>query len=432
MEFINEIIGTRPDQISPLPAKVFQRLKALADHTGARLGMDRRRFLKTSLGMAAFFLAMNDVFGPFFEVSPAEALERGAGQDLSGQFIFDVQVHFIRDGYPYPQSLLSLRQAAVDADPRLKGKKAKPEDIMFEGFYQGVFQQSQTKMAVLSNAPADQKEGWFLTNDQVMEARKTVNERIGSRRLLGHALFTPGQPGWMEEMERVIALRPDAWKGYTLGDPRGQSRYPWRLDDEKLVYPAYEKMEKAGIRNICIHKGLLPAGYRKILSGTQITSAGIEDLGKAAKDWPNLNFIIYHSAVRTLFPTRQDLARFRKTGRIPWVTELSEIPARFGVSNVYGELGAVFAMTALTQPEMCAGILGTLIKGLGPDHVCWGTDSVWFGSPQWQIEALRRIEIPEVLQQRYGFKPLGPADGPVKRAILGENSARLYGITLPA
>ena len=48
---------------------------------------------------------------------------------------------------------------------------------------------------------------------------------------------------------------------------------------------------------------------------------------------------------------------------------------------------------------------------MGADHVCWGTDAIWTGSPQWQIEALRRLEIPEDLQKKYGLAPLGPADG---------------------
>ena len=57
---------------------------------------------------------------------------------------------------------------------------------------------------------------------------------------------------------------------------------------------------------------------------------------------------------------------------------------------------------------------------------------MWYGSPQWQIEALRRLEIPEDLQERRGFAPLGAADGPVKRAILGGNAARLYGLDVEA
>jgi hypothetical protein len=70
--------------------------------------------------------------------------------------------------------------------------------------------------------------------------------------------------------------------------------------------------------------------------------------------------------------------------------------------------------------------MGILIKGLGADHVVWGTDALWTGAPQWQIEGLRRLEIPEAMRKKYGFAELGPADGPVKRAIFGETSAKMY------
>jgi len=77
---------------------------------------------------------------------------------------------------------------------------------------------------------------------------------------------------------------------------------------------------------------------------------------------------------------------------------------------------------------VCAALMGSLIKGLGGDHICWGTDALWTGSPQWQIEGLRRLEIPEAMQKKYGFAPLGAADGPVKTAIFGGNNAKLYNI----
>src|SRR6185436_14591475 len=84
------------------------------------------------------------------------------------------------------------------------------------------------------------------------------------------------------------------------------------------------------------------------------------------------------------------------------------------------------------HPKFSAALVGTLIKGLGTDHVLWGTDSVWYGSPQWQIEAFRRLEIPEDMQKTYGFAPLGDANGPVKQMILGGNAARLYRLNLKA
>jgi predicted TIM-barrel fold metal-dependent hydrolase len=421
-----------PPPQSRKQARVEQAIKELGDDFGRKQGMSRREFLRTNCGMAAAFLAMNMVYGPLFSVDPVEAADRDKTNErtkaLSNQFIFDVQLHFVHDAYP-SKNMLGLRELARRWNPELKGEKPTLERIKFENFVKEVYLDSQTTVGLLSSAPSDSPEGWFLTNDQTARARTIINGLAGSKRLLCHAVFTPGQPGWLDEVDRAIGeLKPDSWKGYTLGTPGGDSKYPWRLDDEKLVYPAYEKMVKAGIKNVCIHKGLLPANYKKT-HPNQWSYGAVDDLGKAARDWPQLNFVIYHSALESMSddPERQFQA-FEKTGRIPWVTDLAEIPQKHGVSNVYGEIGSSFAATCIAYPKLCAAMLGTLVKGLGADHVVWGTDSIWYGSPQWQIEAMRRIEIPEDLQKEYGFSALGPADGEVKQAIFGLNSAKLYGI----
>ncbi|HME32613.1 MAG TPA: amidohydrolase family protein, partial [Terriglobales bacterium] len=157
--------------------------------------------------------------------------------------------------------------------------------------------------------------------------------------------------------------------------------------------------------------------------------ADVTDVGQAAKDWPQLNFVIYHSAYRHVGgDPKQALAEFERTGRISWTSDLADIPAQYGVTNVYGDVGQLFATTLVAEPNVCAALMGTLIKGLGADHVCWGTDALWTGAPQWQIEGLRRLEIPETMQKKHSFAPLGKADGPVKAAIFGGNNAKLYGI----
>jgi hypothetical protein len=156
-------------------------------------------------------------------------------------------------------------------------------------------------------------------------------------------------------------------------------------------------------------------------------------VGKAAKDWPKLNFVIYHSALRPFLETPDNaLAEFDKTGRIQWATDLAEIPSKYGVRNVYGEIGTAFANSAVANPRFAAAFMGTMIRGLGADHVIWGTDSLWYGSPQWQIEALRRLEIPADMQKKHGFAALGAADGPVKTQIFARNSARLYRLDMKA
>ena len=100
------------------------------------------------------------------------------------------------------------------------------------------------------------------------------------------------------------------------------------------------------------------------------------------------------------------------------------------MSNVYAELGTSFANSATANPRFAAALVGTYIKHMGADHVVWGTDSLWYGSPQWQIEAMRRLEIPRDMQRKHGFAPLGGATSAVKNAIFGFNSARLYDLNL--
>jgi len=194
------------------------------------------------------------------------------------------------------------------------------------------------------------------------------------------------------------------------------------------MYPFYEKIAKSGIKNVCIHKGLFAPGVEERFPRLR-PYADVNDVGKAAKDWPQLNFLIYHSGYRWVGGKPADgMAEFDKTGRVSWTSDLAEIPEKYGVNNVYGDLGQLFAWTSVAEPRLAAALLGMMVKGLGPDRILWGSDALWTGAPQWQIEGLRRLEIPEDMQKQHGFKPLGPADGPVKTAILSSNTARLYGL----
>ena len=430
-------------EYNPLPQtreqqRVEARIKEMADQLGPRHGMTRRSFLASSAGMAAAFLAMNEVFGSVFDVAAAEAAEPGVAvaraDAMSGQFIVDVQTHFVRDDFKQ-DGLLDLAQYAKQHwNPAIAHEK----DLYrykFENYVKEVFVDSDTKVALLSGAPFDDPTWDLLSNDQIVAGRAAINRTARSRRMLAHTVFTPKRDGWMSEVDRAIAtLKPDSWKGYTIGDPLFPSKLGsyWRLDDEKLIYPFYEKIVKAGITTVCIHKGLLPADYEKSWPGAW-EHATVSDLGKAAKDWPKLNFVIYHAALRP-FQESPDaaMAEFDKTGRIQWVTDLAEIPVKYGVKNVYGEIGTAFATCAVSNPRFAAAFMGTLVRGLGADRVLWGTDSVWYGSPQWQIEAMRRLEIPEDMRKQHKFAALGSADGRVKTAIFSGNASKLYNINVKA
>ncbi len=425
-----------PDPQSEQQKEVEARLLAMADDLGQKQGLDRRRFFQTAAGMAASFVAMNEVYGPIFEVSKAEAATPAMAQERAGalkdQFIMDMHTHFLRDDTRI-MNFVNMRNAVGKAgwNKTLAEKEQTIEDLKYGNYMKEMFLDSDTKIALISSAPSDIEHDWFLTNEQMAAARKKVNDEAGSRRLFAHMIFTPGQPGWLDKLDAGLALKPESVKGYTIGDNthKNLSKYPWRMDDENVAYKGYEKMVAAGIKNVCVHKGLFAPSVEKQFPHLR-GFADVADVGKAAKDWPQLNFVIYHSAYRHVGgDPKVALAEFERTGRISWTSDLADIPAEYGVTNVYGDVGQLFATTLVTQPRLNAALMGILVKGLGADHVCWGSDAVWTGSPQWQIEGLRRLEIPEDMQKKHGFAPLGQApDSPVKTAIFGGNNAKLYGI----
>jgi uncharacterized protein len=427
-----------PSPQSETQKRVERRMLELADLSSKRLCLSRRQFMQTSCGMAAAFLAMNEIYGNVFQVEAAEAHEPelmlARAQSLAGQFVFDVQTHFVRDDFKHEELLGLAAFASEHWNPKMKEEGVSSlARYKFQNYVKEIYYDSDTSLALLSGAPFDDPSWWLLSNEQIVKAREIINGFAGSRRLLAHSVITPKQPGWMEEVDKAIEVyKPDSWKSYTIGDPLAPSKYPWRLDDEQVMYPFYEKAVKAGITTICIHKGLLPPDYEKSFAGVW-EYATAWDIGKAAKDWPQMNFVVYHSALRP-FLELPDRAweEFESTGRIRWVSDLAEIPQRFGVTNVYAELGTSFANSAVAHPKFSAALVGTLIKGMGADHIIWGTDSVWYGSPQWQIEAMRRLEIPEDMQKKYGFPALGDANSATKQLIFGANAVRLYRINLKA
>ena len=116
---------------------------------------------------------------------------------------------------------------------------------------------------------------------------------------------------------------------------------------------------------------------------------------------------------------------------IIWTTQFLQESAH--LPNVFSELGTTFASSVITFPSVCAHILGQGLKYFGEDRIVFGSDSVWYGAPQWQIEALWRFQIPETFpdsggggtRRQFGYPQLTET---AKRKILGLNNARLYGI----
>ena len=415
------------EEYLPLPPTPEQQRVAALLHEAARinsrrLAVSRRAFLAGSAGMASAFLALNTVFGRFFEVDPVEAVESAAADERkpSDQFVFDIQTHHVAAPRQFP-FLLGLRRTGRRWNRDLEKDRGTMEDLYLGNYIKEIFLDSDTTVAVISGIPSGTEASNILPPSKMAETRDIVNQLAASERLVAHGLVTPNKgPSDLDEMRRQVAdLKISAWKGYT-GLPFGNPPKPWRVDDEKVAYPMLEESRRLGIKNICLHKGLpLQGGVEEYWHP--------RDLERAARDFPDLNFIVYHSAFLSLQPMLAAARdEFRTSSRVDWVTDLCEIRQRNpGLTNIYAELGSTFGQMVITSPLLCGHVLGMLIQALGADHVLWGTDSIWWGSPQWQIEAFRRYAMPEPLMKRFGYRPLTPD---VKAQILGTNAARVYGI----
>ena len=409
--------------------RVELELTALAEREAKRLGFSRRRFLASTGGMAAAFVALNSVFGRFFDVEASEMSEPAAYAEKwpKNQFIFDVQTHHVAAGrqIKVPPLLLYRRAGGAWGNIALREREHKWQDLYLANYIKEIFLDSDTLLAVITGLPSKTESDNVLPPAEMIETRAEVNGLARSRRVIAHGLFSPDLgPKNMEEMHRQVEqMKIEAWKGYP-GQPLGAPNIGWWMDDEKMAYPAYEYSRKVGIKNICVHKGLP-------LPEWDLERSSPRDVPKAALAFPDLNFLIYHAAFKGVADAREAIEDgFKTKTRIPWVSDLCEARKKNPkMKNVYMELGTTFGMTVITQPVLCAHLLGMMIDAFGPDHVLWGTDSIWWGSPQWQIEAFRRFQIPDELQQRFGYKPLTKE---VKDKILGLNAARVYGVDVKA
>ncbi|PYM77648.1 MAG: hypothetical protein DME03_03800 [Candidatus Rokuibacteriota bacterium] len=339
---------------TPAQRQVEDRILAEAERLAPRLGLSRREFLSKSGGMAASLLAMNAVFGRFFDVLPVEAADAAAFQERSGVpvFIFDVQLHYVSAGYDpsnaegsrkgavSKQALLGLRRNSRRLNPKLESDRGTMADLSWENFVKEVFLDSETSIGLISTPPGPYPQEAVVPPKEMTHIRDEINRITQSRRMLAHGLVSPqlGRADLDFMDQQAATLKVDAWKAYTGAAAKGFDR-GWFLDDEKIAYPMLEKARKTGVRRFCVHKGL-PLGPVADYNHPR-------DLIKAAKDFPDIDFLVYHAGLLSVSAPKP-------TGEIPWTTEFCQMKKPAGLSNIYMEIGSTFGQLVTTNPTACA------------------------------------------------------------------------------
>lgn len=417
-----------PPPPSPVVLEAVRRAHAQAEVNARRAGLSRRRFLAGLCGSAVTLSALAACSteerrsrgeggpGGTFTVPPEASTDPDAAAEaLTGhEFIMDVQNHLLAydeafgtaDAAPFGGG---FPQAACGADD--------PRDCFsIERYLDLLFLESDTSLAVLSAVPIATDPS-PLSVEVMEETRRLLTAVCGDDRILIHGQAFPsvGEPAAAFDGMRSTAAAHElaAWKLYTHS-PAGAGFW---LDDRDPTRPQVGEdyirtVAEIGPPIIAVHKGF----------GAGQETSSPADVGPAAAAHPDVTFVIYHAGFEASVPEGP-----YDPDDPQGVDRLIASVERAGLgpgANVHAELGSTWR-TVMGDPDAAAHVLGKLLVAFGEDNVVWGTDSIWYGSPQDQIEAFRAFRITEEYQERFGYPALTDE---VKAKILGLNSARLYGV----
>lgn len=384
-----------------------------SERTAPRLGMSRRDYLLSSCGAAATLLGLNQLGcgGGRYSV-PSEAAHDAAAANaaLSGnEWIFDVQTHFVSADRQWWATEKPNLGMFLTTTPQAKcGAPHWAKCFDEDDYIREIFVNSDTSYAVISALWGDPNP---INVDEAAQMRDRVAELRGGRVLLHGGVYPNAAPfeKISEEMQRMAEdWKISAWKLYPVWGPEQKGYF---LDSDLGMKTIARGLE-LGVSTFAVHKGLPLPGM-----DPQFTRP--IDVGNVARQFPKATFLIYHSGYeddRTEGP--YDPAADRGVDALIASIEKSK------ATNVYAELGSVWR-EVLKKPDEAAHVMGKLLQHLGEDRILWGTDGIWYGSPQDQIAAFRAFEISPEYRDRFAYPALTRE---TKAKIFGLNAANVYRI----
>jgi hypothetical protein len=399
--------------------------------------MDRRRFLQ-SAGAVAASLAAFELAGCTTSGSVhASSKKTGGGQggtfrspkphDLAacedalsnqGEFIFDVHTHHVIPSGPWVQNApetLSLVESMLPP-----GCTDNPQlDCVDRATYlHDMFLASDTTVAILTDVPNSGPSNAPIPFAEALSTQQITAGLVqgGASRLLVENVISPnvGQiSATLDEMSQAAQIGPPAaFKVYTAWSPTGQG---FSLEDPAIGLPTVQHAHDLGVKVFVAHKGLPLVNFDPTFNHP-------DDMVALSRQFLDMQFLIYHGA----WDPSQIEGPYNPNATIGIDTLLAALD-RHNVppnANVWVDIATLWRQL-LTKPDQAAHALGKLLSRVGTQRVLWGTDAIWYGSPQAQIMAMRAFQITEAFQEQYGYPALTDE---VKAGIFGFNAAKLFGI----
>jgi hypothetical protein len=279
-----------------------------------------------------------------------------------------------------------------------------------------MFLASDTTLTLLSDVPNSGAADAPMPFEDALGTQQFASQLThgGAPRVLVHNVIAPNVgdlKARLDEMTANVATgKVAAFKVYTAWSPSGQG---FSLDDPRIGLPVIQHARDLGVKILVAHKGLPLVNFDRAHNGPN-------DIVAVSKVFPDMQFVIFHGAWD---PDRREGPHHRgaSTG-IDTVIDALDAHGVAPNSNVWVDIGTVWRQL-LTQPDQAAHALGKLLSRVGQDRVLWGTDAIWYGSPQAQIMAFRAFQISAELQERFGYPAMTDE---LRRKIFGLNAAALF------
>ena len=420
---------------------VNQLIRSSIDDSSRRLGMDRRRFLQgagaVAASLAAFELAgcttagtarsspttrPRGLGGTFTTPPPEDTAACQQALAGNGEFIFDVHTHHVIPSGPWVQN--SPETVSLVESMLPPGCTDSPQlDCVDRATYlHDMFLASDTTVAILTDVPNSGPSNAPIPFTEALSTQEITSGLVhgGAGRLLVENIIAPnvGSIGaTLDEMSSAVQSGPpSAFKVYTAWSPSGQG---FSLQDPTIGLPTVQHAHDLGVKIFVAHKGLPLVNFDPTFNHP-------DDMVALSRQFPDMSFVIYHAA----WDPSQVEGPYDANATIGIDTLLAALD-RHQVApneNVWVDLGTVWRQL-LTQPDQAAHALGKLLSRVGQQRVMWGTDAIWYGSPQAQIMAMRAFQITEQFQEQYAYPAL---TDDVKAGIFGLNAAHLFGIDATA
>jgi len=414
-------------------------MRTVTDTAARRAGFDRRAFLRGAGGVAAALTVYNlaacskggsrsaatststttTTSGGSFTVPPPEdvpACEKAlAGQ---GEFIFDVHTHHVMPDGAWVRNAPDTVGLVEHMVPRDCMAANQLDCVNRAAYVHDVFLASDTTVALLSDVPNSGPDDAPIPFDDAIGTQQFAADLAhgGAPRVLVHNVIAPNVgdlSARLDEMTAHVATgKVAAFKVYTAWSPEGRG---FALDDPALGLPVIQRAHDLGVKVFVAHKGLPLVNFDQAHNRP-------DDMVAVSRVFPDMQFVIFHAAWD---PNRRE-GPYDPSAPIGIDTLIAALD-RHNVppnSNVWVDMGTLWRQL-LTRPEQAAHALGKLLSRVGENRVLWGTDAIWYGSPQAQIMAFRTFEISPQFQEQFGYPAITDE---IRRKIFGLNAAGLFGI----